>query len=99
MRARSPIEGMSKPLWAGVSKTREERLRFAHCGQIKAIVREVNAGLLDGYEHEHQAGTAWFEDEVIASVTPPVDSYKIFTLPADRGGAWINISSLPRASR
>ena len=98
VKARVAIQGGTKPMWAGVSKTREERLRSSHCGFVRQIAREIGMEP-EHLEHDYNAGTTWIGDDMVACMThpaPAVDSYKLLTLPKERGGGWINLSSLAR---
>ena len=102
VKSRTPIEGATKPVWAGVSKTREERLRSAHYGFIRQIAREVDADAVEGLEHDYNAGTTWIGDDKVACMTstaPTIDSYKLLTMPKERGAGWVNLSALARGLR
>ena len=66
IRAKIPIKGMLKPMWAGISKSKEERLRSSHCGLTcaTAILPEVDSWKIHTAPKER--GHAWVNVSVLA---------------------------------
>ena len=51
VRAREPIHGMDRPLWAGVAKTPAEREISGHCTWVRGVCRNLDPTALERLEH------------------------------------------------
>ena len=98
--AKQPIPNQPKPMWIGVSKSKLERAKGAHCGLVGALFRQLltNDEKLTVLEHDYGQGTSWRGESMVACATnapPRIDSWKVVRAPREglQHEPWIDVSA------
>ena len=98
VRARVPVEGMERPIWAGPSKSREAREKASHCSRIRAAVKYFNPDLLAELDLDHNTGTSWIRSSKVACSSSKCDasSRRIFNFEEKADKPWVDLGALSK---
>ena len=99
IRGRVKIAHQDKPMWAGFSKTKQEREKAQHCGTIREVIRYFNPDALEVADFDYNTGTTWIGESMVGSavdkIPPDEDAARMFYSNLPHKG-WINVHALSK---
>ena len=97
LKTKTYAKGMSKPLWAGISKTKEERERAQLCGIIRGLVGAFDQSLLDATDFDYNSGTVWIGASKVSSAMdtePEGRGHDLFRFTTKCHRDWVDVAAV-----
>ena len=96
IRSRTHIPGQDRPMWAGVSKTKQEREKAQYCGIVRDVVRYFNVDLLEKTDNDYGTGTSWVGESLVSSATDaaPAGREHVFFFDSKPHKGWVDFGAL-----